>query len=376
MAELGVKRRKDIYDLLGQFRPPLVAMILVNTFGVLGFMVVDDYPFLDAVYQTVFTIATVGFGETHPISNPGKIFVTLLIIGGVMTWTYALGVTVSVVVNDNFMGRVREALLEYQMANYENHFIISGFTDIARQVARQFRRQEVPFVILEDNADRLTKAGEEWAPYILPLDPFLNASYRRANVQKARGVITTFAEDADNITVVATGKILEDEIRRPLLVISLASKQENKAKLMKVGADTVILPHELIGQRISALAMHPPDQEHASFLDRVAFGEFLNLDIREVKVTRGSTLDNVAIRQSTLRAVTGAHIVGIRRRLGRRLVLMPQPDTIIHAGDQVLVMGTLAQLEGLPAFLRGEREGEEPPALQPAPAGEEVSPNG
>ncbi|MBF0368226.1 MAG: NAD-binding protein [Magnetococcales bacterium] len=355
------KRPRDLYDILGRFRPPLVALILVNTIGILGFMIIDDYPFLDAVYQTVFTLTTVGYQETHPISNPGKLFVILLILGGVMVWSYALGVTISVVVNEDLIGKIREAITEHWVKQFKDHFIIAGYTEISRQVVRRLARQDIPFVVIDDDAERLAQAGEDNVADVMPLNPFLNDSYRRAGVEHSRGIIATFAEDSDNITAVVTGKILEEELKPDIaerfLVISIANHKESRDKLRKIGADVVIMPNELIGQRISAIAIHPPDPEgkQSSFLDRVAFGEFVNLDIRDITVEKYSSLDGVAIRDSMLRSVIGAHILGIQRKGQRRLMLLPNPDIHIHAGDQVLIMGTLAQLEQLPDFLLTEQ---------------------
>lgn len=320
-------------------------------------MVIDDYPFIDAIYQTVFTLTTVGYQETHPISNPGKVFVVLLILVGVLVWTYALGVTINVVINANLVGKFRETLMEHHVSTLQHHFIIAGYTEIARQVVRSLIRQGIPYVVLDDDQTRLIQADEDAVSDLMALNPFLNDSFRRANIAQARGIITTFPDDADNITAVITGKILEEESIQPLLIISVASHKESRQKLRKVGANVVILPHELVGQRISAMAVHPSDQEQSSFLDRVAFGEFLNLDIREVTVARHTTLDGVAIRDSNIRRAIGAHILGIQRRGQKRLILMPNPELHIHAGDQILVMGTLAQLNKLPEFLHPEQEG-------------------
>ena len=326
----------------------------MNTVGILGFMIIDDYPFLDAVYQTVFTLTTVGYHETHPISEAGKVFVIMLILGGVLVWSYALGVTISVLVNDDLIGKIREAIMEDRIGKYRNHFIVVGYTNVARQLVKQFRRQEIPFVLIDNDEERVESALADGVNEVLSMDPFKNASFVHANVKEARGIISTFASDPDNITVVATGKIMEEEIGRELLMITVAAHSESRAKLLKIGADVVVLPNELTGQRIAATAVHPPNSEQHSFLDRVAFGEFLNLDIREIEIPQDSTLDGVAIRDSNIRAVIGAHILGVRRYRGRRLALMPNPDIILHARDTILIMGTLAQLEGLSDFLHKE----------------------
>ncbi|MGN7613024.1 potassium channel family protein [Magnetococcales bacterium HHB-1] len=328
----------------------------VNTIGVLGLMIIDNYPFLDAIYQTIFTLTTVGYQETHPLSYQGKMFIVLLILGGVAVWTYALGVTISVVISDDLLGKIRETFMENRVADLRNHFIIAGYTEITRQVIRMLRKRRIPYVVLEDTQERINMAEEDMISDILPFNPFLNDSYRRAGVTTARGIVSAFPEDADNITAVVSGKIMEDEIDRRLLIISVASHKEARTKLKKVGADVVILPNELVGQRISAMALHPPESEQSSFLDRVAFGEFLDLDIKEVSVKKHYPLAGCTIRESSVRDETGAHILGIQRRGRRRLLLMPNPDIRIRPGDRVLIMGTVAQLRNLPHYLHGHSQ--------------------
>jgi voltage-gated potassium channel len=355
---------RDFYDVLGLFRTPIVAMILVNTFGVLGFMTIDGYPFQDALYQTVITFTTVGFGETHPISDAGKVFVILLITGGALSWTYALGVTINVFLHEDVVGKFREAVMENRISRFEQHFIVAGYTDIARQVVMALKKHSIPLVILDNDPARVSMAEEDGvSDILLPLSPFHAGSFRRANVEKARGIIITLPDDSDNIAITVTGKIMEDEIGRNLLIVSLANRQEGRNKLLKVGADTVIMPHELIGQRLAAMALHIPEPGQSSFLDRVAFGEFLNLDIREVVIPEGSSLDGVTIRRCGIRAAIGTNILGVRRHRRRRLILMPDPDITLHGGDLVLIMGTPAQLKNIPEFLQREVEEESAPEL-------------
>jgi voltage-gated potassium channel len=322
-------------------------------------MIIDDYPFLDAVYQTVFTLTTVGYQETHPISPPGRIFVVILILGGVGVWSYAIAVSINVVITHDLLGKIRDTFMENKARKFKNHFIIAGYTDITRQVVRSLLRQGIPYVVIDDDHDRITQADEDGIVEILPLNPFLNDSFRRANILHSRGIVAAFHDDSDNITVVVTGKILEEEIKKPILIITVAGHQESREKLHKVGATTVILPNELIGQRISAMAIHPSGKGESSFLDRVAFGEFLNLDIRDITIDKGSTLEGLSIRETNIRRDIGAHILGIQRRKQRRLILMPSPDMHIHAGDRVLVMGTLAQLHKLPEYLHPQRAEEQ-----------------
>jgi voltage-gated potassium channel len=359
--------RGDLFDALARLRPPLILTILLLLVGTLGYMAIEGYPFLDAMYMTVISVATVGFGEVHPLSTGGRLFTMALIMGGFSVFTYAIGVFVEVVARRDLFGLVGLRRMETRIRALSDHYIVVGYTPIAQELARVFKRRGVTFVVIEGEANRLRQMKTDGVALYIQGDPFHNESYKRAAVETARGIITTFKSDADNITVAVTGRILEEATGRDLFIVSTCSDAESKARLERVGADYVVSPDNLIGTRIGALAIRPPTKGHVSILERVAFGEYTELDLREVVVDAQSPIAGKSIRESDLRRRTGAYIVAIKRA-GKKVHINPAPEVVMQPGDTLMVIGTPTQLAGLETHLAAgaEAAGAAAPA---APAG-------
>ena len=324
--------------------------ILLLLTGTTGFMAIDGFPFLDALYMTVISVATVGFGEIHPLSPGARIFTMGLIFGGFAVFTYSVGVFVEVITRRDFFGLIRIKGMEARIRTLANHYIIVGYTPIAQELIHVFKRRGIVFVVIENDPERLTRMRQDHIEFFIPGDFFDNDSYLRAAVESSRGIITTFHHDADNITVVVTGRIFEEATGRDLFIISTCADAQSKARLEKVGADYVISTDSLIGRRISSLAIRPPKEGYESILERVAFGEYTEVDIREMKIGADSPVCNLSIRDSDIRRRTGAYIVAIKRGT-RHARINPPPDSNIHAGDTLMCIGTPKQLARLEMFL-------------------------
>jgi len=355
----------DLFDALARLRPPLILTILLLLIGTLGYMAIDGFPFLDAMYMTVISVATVGFGEVHPLSKAGRIFTMVLIMGGFAVFTYAIGVFVEVVARRDLFALVGIKRMETRIRALSDHYIVVGYTPIAQELARVFRRRGVTFVVIEGEANRLRQLKADGIELYIQGDCFHNDAYKRAAVETARGIITTFKNDADNITVAVTGRIFEEQTGRDLFIVSTCSGPEAKARLERVGADYVVSPDSLIGNRIGALALRPPTQGHVSILERVAYGEYTELDLREVVVGEGASIAGKSIRETDLRRKTGAYIVAVKRGT-KKVRINPAPEEVLQPGDTLMVIGTPSQLGRLDEFLTAGA-----PAPEPAEARQE-----
>ncbi len=344
------QKQGDLYDALARLRPPLVLTILLLLAGTTGYMAIDGYPFLDALYMTVISVATVGFGEVHPLSHAGRLFTMALIITGFAVFTYSVGVFVEVITRRNLFGLIRIMGMEQRIRSLDHHYIIVGYTTIAQELAMVFKRRGHEFVVIENDPERLDRLRHDHVEFFVPGDYHENDVYLRAGVERCRGVITTFSNDADNITVVVTGRIFEEEFGRDLFIISTCADEQAKTRLEKVGADYVISVDSLIGRRISSLAIRPPHMGNESILEKVAFGEYTEVDMREVLVKEHAPVAGKAIQDTDLRRRTGAYIVAIKRS-GRRAKVNPAPTDTIRAGDTLMVIGTNKQLGRLEAYL-------------------------
>ncbi len=342
-----------MFDALARLRPPLILTILLFLTGTMGYMAIDGYPFLDALYMTVISVATVGFGEVHPLSKGGQIFTMGLIMGGFAVFTYSVGVFVEVITRRDFFGLIRIERMEARIKSLRDHYIIVGYNPIAHELATLFKKRGMQFVVMETEQNRLRKAKQDGVEFFVQGEYYENEAYKRAGIETARGIITTFKHDADNITVVVTGRIFEEATGRDLFIVSTCSDPQAKARLERVGADYVISPDSLIGNRISALAARPPHMVYESILERVAFGEYSELDILEVPVTEGAPIAGQSIRESDLRRKTGAYVVAIKRGT-KKIRINPAPDDSIRSGDTLMVIGTPTQLGRMEDFMQTE----------------------
>jgi len=282
-----------------------------------------------------------------------------LIMGGFAVFTYAIGVFVEVVARRDLFALMGVKRMETRIKDLSDHYIVVGYTPIAQELARVFRRRGVTFVVIEGEANRLRQVKNDGIELYIQGDCFHNASYKRAAVETARGIITTFKNDADNITVAVTGRIFEEQTGRDLFIVSTCSGPEAKARLERVGADYVVSPDSLIGNRIGALALRPPTKGHTSILERVAYGEYTELDLREVVVGEGAPVVGKSIRETDLRRKTGAYIVAIKRAQ-KKVRINPAPEEVIQPGDALMVIGTPSQLGQLDAFAAAEEQAPEP----------------
>ncbi|MFQ5508403.1 MAG: potassium channel family protein [Leptospirillia bacterium] len=354
MRSFPARYQGDLFDALARLRPPLILTILLLLCGTMGFMAIDGFPFVDALYMTVISVATVGFGEIHPLSPGGRIFTMALIMSGFAVFTYSVGVFVEVITRRDFFGLIRIQSMESKIKQLRDHYIIVGYTPIAQELARVFKRRNMPFVVVENEAKQLRKVKEDHIEYFMQANFYDNETYKKAAVEEARGLITTFKNDSDNITVVVAGRIVEEATGRDLFIVSTCSDEQAKARLERVGADYVISPDSLIGNRISALALRPPTDEYESILERVAFGEYTDLDIREVPIKPDTPIVGLSIRENDLRRKTGAYIVAIKRE-GRKVRINPPPDEVVRNGDTIMLIGTPKQLNRVAIFLTPER---------------------
>src|SRR5207248_748334 len=129
------------------------------------YLIEKEYDLFDGLYMTIITLSTIGYGEVHTLSTPGRVFTIVLILGGVATFLYAASAAVRAVVS----GELRELLgrqrMERSLAQLQDHLIVCGYGRMGRLVCQEFSRQRLPFVVVEVNPELL--AGFD-LPYGIP----------------------------------------------------------------------------------------------------------------------------------------------------------------------------------------------------------------
>ena len=333
-----VKLLPEFYGHLKPFRLPLILTVLIMLIGALGYMLIDNFPLMDAIYQTGITFTTVGFGEIAPISQAGRIFTITLIIAGFAVFSSAIGTLVSEL-NKGVISRVlKERRMLYKIARLKNHFVVCFHNDYSIEVTKQLRKNHIPFVVIDHSEDMDNLAKKHKYPYYLQAEPHTEVAMLKAHLSSAKGIITLSGNIADNIAIIASVRLFEKEhaLPRPYYIISSAESMSDVEKLKKLGADTVVSPTKLTAQRVSTMAARP-DMEN--LLEEFLYRSDTPLDMEQIHVPKFSWMVLKKLRESHLREIANVSVVGITKKDGK-FVTMPKGDVLITSECNLLVIGT------------------------------------
>jgi len=328
----------EYYGHLAPFRLPFILTVLTMLIGTMGYMLIDDFPLMDAIYQTGITFTTVGFGEQRPLSDMGRIFTISLIIFGFVVFSIAVGIIAEVIKKGEFQKTVKERKMLYEIARLKHHFVVCYHNEFTIQVTKQLRENHIPFVVVDPREDMENIAKKYHYPYFVSAEPHTEAGILKSHLSSAKGVITLADNVADNIATIASARLYEREIvrGRKYLIIANAKNQEDDQKLLKLGANKVVTATKLMAQRINAMAARP-DMEN--LLQEFLYKKDTPLDMEEAKVSKTSWLVLKKIKVARFRDIANVTIIGIRQK-DEQFIPMPKGDTIIMPEAKLLLIGT------------------------------------
>lgn len=316
----------------------LLLILLPITVGTAGYMLIESYGFLDAVYMTVITMATVGFGEIKPLHDAGRIFTIFLIIFNIGTFTYAITLISGYLLQEDFVENYRKRKMKDKIKSLHNHVIICGFGRNGHSAADLLRKNHIPFVVIENKKELIDQYISKEHILYLTEDATKDETLLDAGIERARGLISTLPNDADNVYVVLTAR----ELNKDLTIISRASTNTSFSKLKRAGANNVIMPDRIGGAHMASLIVRPDVNE---FIDIISGQGGAGIQIVEVSMDR--ILKKHAAHTITdlnLRKICGVNVLGIRNPDGSYSV-NPEPDTFIADENKLIVLGTDKQME-------------------------------
>ncbi len=311
-------------------------LVSVVALGTIGYSVIEGWTPWRAFYVTLLGIMTVDLPQ---LSTGGQIFTVVLLGAGVGTMLYTFTLLATVVVEGGLPKRLQRRREARMLEHIKDHFIICGYGRIGSTVAQQFRRQQIPYVVIEKNPERVHLAIDDGALGV-EADASREEVLRRVGIDRARGLIAVVGTDAENVYAVLTARVL----RPDLFIVTRAESEESTMKLKRAGADRVVSPYQIGGMQIAQTAVRPAVVE---FVELATNADNLELAMEEVAIAPASEFANQSIVDANLRQRYGVIVVGIQRQ-DRRMQFNPEPETRIHPGDKLVVLGrpdTLKKLE-------------------------------
>ncbi|MEW6050471.1 MAG: potassium channel protein [Candidatus Zixiibacteriota bacterium] len=315
----------------------LLAFLTLLIAGTIGFMVIESMSPLNAVYMTVITLSTVGYGEVEALSSNGKLFDMVLILFGVALGGFVASVIGQVVIEGQFGEMVTRRKMNNMIQKMNEHCIVAGYGRVGRQVAQELALKKAPFVVIEKEPEALAQVKNAGYPFVTG-DAAEEEVLKQAGIDRAKTLITTLPQEAQNVYLILTARYLNAS----LTIISRAEYEDGEKKLLRAGANHVVVPHVLGGTRMAMAALRP---NVVDFM-RMAIGGEEGLFVEEIRVPESSPFVGKSLSDSNLKRDYGVTIVGIRQG-ANRMVLNPASQTPIAGNDILVVMGQGSDLERL-----------------------------
>lgn len=321
-------------ETLRRLRAALFCLALVIVLGSAGYMLLG-FGLLDAVFQTVTTVSTVGYREIRPLTTAGRIFTIFVILFGVGAAFYTFGTLLETLVEGHLRTHLERLRMDRAIGRMSGHVIICGWGRVGRASAQYLASMGHRVVVIDRDPERLADIGHAHVVGDVTDDAVL----KEAGIDRAAALIAALETDADNVYVTLSSRAL----RPGLVIIARARNEESKSKLLRAGADRAVNPQRIGGRRMAAFALQP---EVTEFLDVVMHDETLEFQIEQVDITPGSPLAGRTVREAALRDTTGVLLLAVRTDAGR-FVADPPPETRLEAPATLIAFGTPGQFEAL-----------------------------
>lgn len=328
-----------------------IAVVLIFTavvIGVIGYAYLENMSVLDALYMTIITLSTVGFGEVKELSRKGEIFTIILIVTNIGIFTYALTSISSYLLNGEFRERLNKLRLNNTIEKLKNHVIVCGYGRNGQQVCSELKSYNIPFVVIENNEKLLDKLNDAQILHI-DGDATDDLNLVLAGIQHAKSLVSALPTDADNVFVVLTAKRMNPNLK----IISRATVVTSEQKLKSAGADNVVMPEKIGGSHMASLIIKPDILE---FIDIVTGRGAESTSVEEIGFENlKSQYKNKTIEELNFRKNSGANIIGFKKPSGE-YIINPAPEMIIEPGSKLIVLATPRQLQSVKSIFLSSPE--------------------
>lgn len=324
---------------------PFIVLHFIVLIGIVGYMWLEGYSFLEALYMTTIAITTVGFGEVKPLDDAGRLFTIFLLITSWATFAWAIARITQFVISGEIYKYFKTRKIMKTIDHLNHHVILCGFGRNGQQAARTLKNHGMPFVVIEKEEAFLEKALPFFPDLIYLIgDGTDDELLKLAGIDRAIALITALPVDADNVFIVLSARALNSKIQ----IISRASDDGSYPKLKKAGADNIIMPDRIGGSHMATLVSKPDVVEFMDFLSSED-GESLNMESVPYDHLP-SSLRNKSLKEVMDWNKTGVNCLGIKNREGK-FIINPPDDTQITEGVKVIVFGTKSQIQEMKANL-------------------------
>lgn len=315
----------------------LLLLLAVLMSGAVGYQLIEGWSFFDGLYMTVITVASVGYGETHPLSDSGRIFTMALILFGSGILIYSISMLTALIVEGELTDVLKRMKMNKEIARLMEHYIVCGDSQTGRYAIEELLKTKKPFVVIETDKNKIAILTERGIPCIEG-DATVDAVLQAAGIERAGGLFSNLPTDAENLFVVLTAKGLNPGLR----VVSKAVDEESRQKLIKVGADRVVLPNAIGGLRMVSEMIRP---SVVTFLDLMLRSKDKTIRVEEINLVANSPYVGKTLGETGILTMPDVTVVALVVRAGKSYQFNPPPNTPLHEGMVIIVIGVVEVIE-------------------------------
>lgn len=315
----------------------VVLVTVVGTFGYHWLGKEQQATWLDALFMTVTTISTIGYGEIIHLTSAGRIFTMVIAILGIGSLFYSLTVVMDYLVSARMVDPLGAKKMQREIDQIKEHNIVAGLGRVGKQAAAELHESKAPFVIIDPSVEAQHYAHQHGYLHLLG-DATDDEILLKAGIDRAKGLIVTTGDDANNLYIVLSARVMKAD----LYIVSRAIDDSSIPKLIKAGANRAISPYAIGGRRLAHLLLSP---EVVDFFDTVIRRDEQSLNLEGIKVGLESNVAGKSLAELELAEHSGASVLVILRE--QTVIPNPSPDTLLKPGDQLLALGTTLELDAL-----------------------------
>jgi voltage-gated potassium channel len=308
-------------------------------FGTLSFHWVEGWTYFEGFYMTLMTLTTVGYGEVHPLSLPGRLVASVLMLGGVAAVFISIGILIDIIIKAELADAFGRKRRQHMIEKLSDHYIVCGAGRVGRSVIRELRRSGATVLLIDSSADRAQWGIQDGIPTLVA-DATKDETLQRARVEHARGLVAAISSDAENVYVTLSARVLN-----PNLIISArATDEQAEAKLRRAGATTVFTPYTFIGHRLAQSMLRPHVLNFLDVASAFSGGGDLQIETEQLHIAKDSPLCNRTLEEARVRQTYGLIVLALKKA-GGGMLFNPEGNTRVENGDVLIAMGRRAELK-------------------------------
>ncbi len=314
----------------------ILLLTLVIFIGVVGFMIVSKESFIDALYMTVITMSTVGFGTLHKLNQNEKLFTIFLILISITTYAYSVKALTEYFASGQFFQNLKQKKVQQEIQNLKNHTVVCGYGRNGKQAVAKLKQFNQPCIVIEKRKDEIADLERDNILYVEG-DATNDEDLKKVGLERAKSLITALPSDADNLFVVLSAR----QFNKEFIIISRASNESSYGKLKIAGATNVIMPDKLGGAHMASLVVTP---DLVEFVDRLTIAGDEKANLEEISVDElPQEYVSKTILDLDLRKKTGCSVIGFKTKEGD-YIINPSAKTTLENDTHLIVLGNKEQI--------------------------------